>query len=196
MSHKSVLRFVYAMLAGLLLIAVVIAALWINAVWPYEWHLPEGIPLVLGFSTDDGVEDVIDILTTKFHVENKDVSVQTIKAAHEFLKKVPVRQQIVVEKFLAVGLLPKKIEFRFLHNRLMTIIFCPVLSDEECKTLLGEEYSEYKTTSLYCPGNESESPESAGRDRLLLVNWAWGTGVHSKLLWAAYVDWCSYKCRW
>jgi len=196
MSHKSVLRFAYAMLAGLLLIAMVIAALWINDVWPYEWHLPEGIPLVLGFSTDDGVEDVIDILTTKFHVENKDVSVQTIKAVHEFFKKVPVRQQIVVEKFLAVGLPPKKIEFRFLHNRLMTIIFSPVLSDGECKTLLGEEYSKYKTTRLNCPGNESESPEFAERDRLLLVDWAWGTGVHSKLLWAAYADWCIDKCRW
>ena len=178
--------------AGFILIATTIALLWVYSSWPYQWHLPEGMPLVLGFSTDMGVEEVVNVLRTKYFVKDIDISVQIIKEENIFFNKTPLRHQIVVENFFAPGLSKKQLECRFLKNRLMTMLFRPELSEDECKALLGEDYKKYVTGLRFL--DERGEYKSASTDELWFGDLYKGSAILSKLLCYAYIGWCKDKC--
>ncbi len=195
MQRKSLRGVIFSFLCGVAAMTwIAIVLLWTNAVWPYQWHLPAGMSLVLEFSTDMGVEDTINVLRTRYFVDDKDITVKVIKEAQVFFKKVPVRHSVVIENFSAPGLSKRRMECRFLQNRLMTILFQPALTDEECKTLLGVDYHKYLATQLWYFGEDSEGSDSTKvSDELLFIDWVWGSGIHSKLLWRAYADWSRDK---
>lgn len=174
-----------------LLMVTAIAILYINSTWPYNWNLPKGMPLVLGFTTDMGVEDMVELLSSEYLIGNNAIKVDVIDYQHVFLKKEALRHRLVVENFSVFGIAPKQLECRFLKNRLMTVIFRPALSEEECKALLGDDYDRYQTSwDLVC---EAGAEGSTHGDQLMLIDWCWGTGIHSKLLWKAYVDWLGFR---
>lgn len=171
--------------------AIVIALLWLNSVWPYNWNLPEGMPLVLGLSTDMDVEAAVKVFRENFHVKDNDFSIRTLRKGYVFFKKRTEMQEVVVENFSTHGISERTMKCTFLHGRLMSILFIPALTDDECQTILGEDYKKY---ILPLPElmRHSSGTESKENDQLTLVDWVWGSGIHSKLLTRAYVDWMFY----
>lgn len=179
------------------MLAALVALLWLHGTWPYPWNLPDGIPLVLGFSTDMGVEDAVDLLRTRYSVDGNDISVRVMRYEHVFFSELPLRHAIVAENVQAPGLTKRRLEFHFVKNRLMAIIFTPALTDEECRAMLGDDYGKYVVTlSQLIQGRkliQERKPSPALDDRLCLVVSSVDTSVHSKLLSAAYFDWRFHK---
>ena len=159
-------------------------------VCPYQWHMPtKAISLAFGFSTNTGVEDMIIVLRSKYHVEDKSISVDIIRKDVAFFHEEPVLRRIVVEDFFPPELLAKrKLECLFLQNRLMEIWIRPALSKEESEAVWGDSYGK----SLTLGGNGLKDGDE---DELLLRKDGCGLiwGVYSKLLRREYVDWMWHR---
>jgi hypothetical protein len=77
---------------------------------PRQLELPAAMPLVLGLSTDLGVEQTIKLLGS---VDNDDVTVKVIQNERLYLKKIPLRQMLVVKKVVIPGLSEKELRCFF-----------------------------------------------------------------------------------
>lgn len=80
---------------------------------PRQLELPAAMPLVLGLSTDLGVEQTIKLLGSKYSVDNDDVTVKVIQNERLYLKKIPLRQMLVVKKVVIPGLSEKELRCFF-----------------------------------------------------------------------------------
>jgi hypothetical protein len=152
---------------------------------PRQLELPAAMPLVLGLSTDLGVEQTIKLLGS---VDNDDVTVKVIQNERLYLKKIPLRQMLVVKKVVIPGLSEKELRCFFLRNRLMEVVFKPKLTEDECKLLFVDDSGRFMT-----PGEMAGlkdigyySGDCAGEDQLEMIDYVWGSGVRSALLSKAY----------
>jgi hypothetical protein len=155
-------------------------------------HFPAGIPLALGFSTNMGVSESILMLRHTYFVSPGEITVETIRREHVWLRDEDVIKRIGVKDFSCEGVRRRKLELTFFKNRLMSLLFVPALSEEECKVVLGDSYSLLLTDwrNLGCKGVPRENCKE---DKIQFVDWRSGSGIYSMLLWNEYADWCWHK---
>lgn len=154
---------------------------------PIQIELPSEVPLVLEFNTGLTIDQTRKLLCSKYSVSNDEISVELMRNERMMWKRIPLAHMLKVTAIDIPGLSCKELRCFFLRDRLMEVQFKPQLTEEECGRL-SLDFTSFETPATKAGKREVGYFEGscAGQDRLQLIDYVWGSGVRSELLWKAY----------